>query len=26
MDPDQKHAIGHRADAFAQLLRASFGK
>ena len=26
MDPDQKHAIGHRADAFARLLRASFGK
>ena len=25
MDPDQKHAISHRADAFAQLLRASFG-
>ena len=26
MDPDQKHAIGHRADAFARLLSASFGK
>ena len=26
MDPGQKHAISHRADAFAQLLRASFGK
>ncbi len=26
MDPKQKHAIGHRADAFAQLLRASFRK
>ena len=26
MEPELKHAIGHRADAFAQLLRASFGK
>ena len=26
MDPKQKHAIGHRADAFAQLLRACFRK
>ena len=24
MDPDQKNAIGHRADAFAQLLHACF--
>ena len=24
MEPDQKHAIDHRADAFGQLLRASF--
>lgn len=26
MEPSQKHAIDHRADAFAQLLRAGFGK
>ena len=26
MDPEQKHAISHRADAFTRLLRASFGK
>jgi XTP/dITP diphosphohydrolase len=25
MDPDQKHAIGHRANAFTQLLRDCFG-
>jgi len=26
MDPDAKHAISHRADAFAQLLARCFGK
>ena len=26
MDPDTKHAISHRADAFAQLLSRCFGK
>jgi len=26
MDPDAKHAISHRADAFAQLLTRCFGK
>ena len=26
MDPDAKHAISHRADAFAQLLARHFGK
>jgi XTP/dITP diphosphohydrolase len=26
MNPDAKHAISHRADAFAQLLARCFGK